>query len=73
MSACLDKVSELEETYDELQNEKQLLESALNRGSGRTSRQSRQNREDLECRLEEVTKERGSIRMKLRMLGIFKT
>ena len=69
----LDKVSEIEEMYDSLQNEKQLLESALNRGSGRTSRQSRQKREDLECRLEEVMKELGSIRMKLRVLGILKT
>ena len=63
----------MEEMYDSLQNEKQLLESALNRGSGRTSRQSRQKREDLESRLDEVMKELGSIRMKLRVLGILKT
>ena len=59
--------------YDRLQGERQLLESALNRGSGRASRQSRQKREDIESRLDEVMKELGSVRMKLRMLGILKT
>ncbi|XP_025092888.1 uncharacterized protein LOC112563262 isoform X3 [Pomacea canaliculata] len=68
-------IEEMERHYDELQVEKRKLESMLNKvpSHGRVDRKSRQNKEELENRLDKVDRELGSLRMTLKRFQVLKS
>ncbi|KAM3826331.1 M-phase phosphoprotein 9 isoform 2-T2 [Vipera latastei] len=69
-------LAETERLFDELTQEKQQIESQLNRipcSGGRMTLQARLNQEALEDRLERINRELGSIRMTLKRFQILRT
>ncbi|MEE6504103.1 hypothetical protein FKM82_005067 [Ascaphus truei] len=70
------KIADTEKLFDELIHEKQQIEAVLSRmpcPGGRSSLQSRVEKETLEDRLEKINQELGSIRMTLRKSHVLPT
>ncbi|KFO71462.1 M-phase phosphoprotein 9 [Cuculus canorus] len=69
-------LAETERLFDELTQEKQQIEAALNRipsSGGRMTLQARLNQEALEDRLERINRDLGSIRMTLKRFHVLRT
>nr|XP_033810435.1 M-phase phosphoprotein 9 isoform X2 [Geotrypetes seraphini]XP_033810436.1 M-phase phosphoprotein 9 isoform X2 [Geotrypetes seraphini] len=72
----LKTLAETEKVFDELIQEKQQIEAALNRmpcPRGRLTLQARLNKEALEDRLERINRNLGSIRMTLKKFHVLRT
>ncbi|PAA86743.1 hypothetical protein BOX15_Mlig022315g1, partial [Macrostomum lignano] len=75
--AQLAEIRTLEQRYDQLQLEKRRVETALNHvpsvGSAKYGRQSREDKERLEKRLDSIDRELGSLRITLRQYHVIRS
>ncbi|KAL3857644.1 hypothetical protein ACJMK2_012291 [Sinanodonta woodiana] len=71
----LKNIEDLERQYDDLHAEKRQLESLLSKIPlhGRVDRHSRQQKEELEDRLDKIQRELGSVRMSLKRCHVLKS